>query len=54
MLQGAATAADLIPTMQEFKTAQTVKINPDKPQEQARFLSLDVSTLQLCKRREED
>lgn len=40
-VKGAATAADFIPTMQEFKTAQTVKVNPDKPQEQARFLTLD-------------
>ncbi|KAH3711249.1 hypothetical protein DPMN_070751 [Dreissena polymorpha] len=40
-VKGAATAAELIPTMQEFKTAQVVKINPDKPQEQARFLTLD-------------
>jgi len=43
LFQGAATAAELIPTMQEFKKAQVVKINPDKPQEQARFLTLDVS-----------
>ncbi|XP_052764362.1 methenyltetrahydrofolate synthase domain-containing protein-like [Mya arenaria] len=40
-VKGAATAAELIPTMQEFKKAQVVKINPDKPQEQARFLTLD-------------
>jgi hypothetical protein len=45
LFQGAATAAELIPTMQEFKKAQVIKINPDKPQEQARFLTLDVSNI---------
>ena len=34
----------MIPTMEEFKKAQTIKINPDKPQEQARYLTIDVST----------
>ena len=42
--QGAATAAEMIPTMDEFKKAQTIKINPDKPQEQARYLTIDVSS----------
>ena len=34
----------MIPTMDEFKKAQTIKINPDKPQEQARYLTIDVSS----------
>ena len=40
--QGAATAAEKMVTLEEFKRAGTVKINPDKPQENARFLTLEV------------
>ncbi|XP_012936051.1 methenyltetrahydrofolate synthase domain-containing protein isoform X2 [Aplysia californica] len=39
--EGAATANDKLPTLDAFKKAQTVKVNPDKPQEQARFLVLE-------------
>lgn len=40
-VKGAATAAEMIPTMEQFKKAHTIKINPDKPQEQARYLTID-------------
>lgn len=40
--QDAAVAADKAAELEEFKSAQTIKINPDKPQEHARFLTLEV------------
>ncbi|CAG2216859.1 uncharacterized protein LOC143053441 [Mytilus galloprovincialis] len=40
-VKGAATAAEKMTSLDEFKKAQTVKINPDKPQENARFLTLE-------------
>ena len=40
--QGASEAADKAAQLEEFKKARTVKINPDKPQEHARFLTLEV------------
>ena len=40
--QDAAVAADKAAELGEFKSAQTIKINPDKPQEHARFLTLEV------------
>uniref|UniRef100_A0A194AJT7 Methenyltetrahydrofolate synthase domain-containing protein n=1 Tax=Pinctada fucata TaxID=50426 RepID=A0A194AJT7_PINFU len=40
---GAATAAEKMTTMDEFKQAKTVKINPDKPQENARFLTMEAN-----------
>ena len=42
--QGAVRACDRLVVLQEFKSSQTVKINPDKPQQQARLLTLDVSS----------
>lgn len=42
--QGASQACDNLPDLDAFKKAQTVKVNPDKPQEQARFLVLEVNT----------
>lgn len=42
-VKGAATAAEKLVTLEEFKKAQTVKINPDKPQENARFLTLEAN-----------
>lgn len=39
--EGAAAANDKLRTMDAFKKAKTVKVNPDKPQEQARFLVLE-------------
>ncbi|GFO35168.1 methenyltetrahydrofolate synthetase domain-containing protein [Plakobranchus ocellatus] len=39
--EGAATANDKLTNLTAFKQAQTVKVNPDKPQEQARFLVLE-------------
>lgn len=42
-VKGAATAAEKMITLDEFKKAQTVKINPDKPQENARFLTLEAN-----------
>lgn len=37
---GAAEANDKLRTLDAFKKARTIKVNPDKPQEQARFLVL--------------
>ncbi|PVD32520.1 hypothetical protein C0Q70_07960 [Pomacea canaliculata] len=37
----AALAADKVAQLDVFKSARTVKINPDKPQEHARFLTLE-------------
>ena len=42
VFQDAAVAADKAAELEEFRSAQTVKINPDKPQEHARFLTLEV------------
>ncbi|KAH9491950.1 hypothetical protein Btru_026875 [Bulinus truncatus] len=39
--EGAAVANDKLATLDAFKKAKTVKVNPDKPQEQARFLVLE-------------
>eukprot|EP00105_Crassostrea_gigas_P011153 XP_011426704.1 PREDICTED: methenyltetrahydrofolate synthase domain-containing protein [Crassostrea gigas] len=38
---GAATASEKLTELDVFKRAQTVKINPDKPQENARFLTME-------------
>ncbi|ONK57574.1 uncharacterized protein A4U43_C09F1890 [Asparagus officinalis] len=37
---GAAKAADLLGGLEAFKKAQCVKVNPDSPQKQVRFLTL--------------
>lgn len=42
-LQGSAAAAEKFTTLDEFKSAKTVKVNPDKPQENVRFHTLEVS-----------
>jgi len=39
--EGAAAANDKLTSLDVFKKAKTVKVNPDKPQEQARFLVLE-------------
>ncbi|XP_075045449.1 methenyltetrahydrofolate synthase domain-containing protein isoform X2 [Mixophyes fleayi] len=39
--KGAARACERLTTVQEFQSAETVKINPDAPQKKARFLTLD-------------
>lgn len=41
--QGAVPACDRLSALQEFKSSQTVKVNPDRPQQQARYITLDVS-----------
>ncbi|XP_060069132.1 methenyltetrahydrofolate synthase domain-containing protein-like [Ylistrum balloti] len=41
--KGAANAAEKVPTMAEFKSARVVKVNPDKPQENVRFLTLEAN-----------
>lgn len=41
--QGAPHAATRLLGLEEFKAANTVKINPDAPQKNARFLTLEVS-----------
>lgn len=45
--QGAAHAAQLLLRLQVFQAARTVKVNPDAPQRNARFLVLEVSTVRL-------
>ncbi|XP_034528654.1 methenyltetrahydrofolate synthase domain-containing protein isoform X8 [Ailuropoda melanoleuca] len=39
--KGASRAAEHFPRLQAFKTARTVKVNPDAPQTNARFFVLD-------------
>ncbi|EFN83333.1 Methenyltetrahydrofolate synthetase domain-containing protein [Harpegnathos saltator] len=41
--KGAAEAAQRLTELDEFKRAQTIKINPDKPQERVRFLALEAN-----------
>lgn len=43
-IQGAAPAAEKMATLDQFKSANTIKINPDKPQENCRFLTIEVKT----------
>ncbi|XP_030271258.1 methenyltetrahydrofolate synthase domain-containing protein isoform X1 [Sparus aurata] len=39
--KGANQACDKLVELQEFKSSQTVKVNPDRPQQQARFVTLE-------------
>lgn len=41
--QGAVQACDRLANLQEFRSSQVVKVNPDRPQQQARFVTLEVS-----------
>jgi len=45
VLQGADEAGDRIMTLDVFKNAQKVKVDPDKPLQQARYVTLKVTTL---------
>lgn len=45
--QGAAQACNQLSVLQEFKSSSVVKVNPDKPQEQARYCTLEVSVTHL-------
>lgn len=40
--QAANQACDRLADLQVFKSIQTVKVNPDRPQQQARFIALEV------------
>ena len=42
IVQGSAQACDRACELEVFTRSRTVKINPDKPQEQARFKTLEV------------
>lgn len=46
--QGAAHAAARLPELKVFQSAKIVKVNPDAPQKNARFLTLEVSRSCLC------
>ncbi|XP_023139049.2 methenyltetrahydrofolate synthase domain-containing protein isoform X2 [Amphiprion ocellaris] len=39
--KGAIQACNRLADLQEFKLSQTVKVNPDRPQQQARFVTLE-------------
>ncbi|KAK1891056.1 methenyltetrahydrofolate synthase domain-containing protein isoform X2 [Gymnodraco acuticeps] len=39
--KGAIQACNRLTDLQEFKSSKTVKVNPDRPQQQARFLTLE-------------
>ncbi|XP_039989912.1 methenyltetrahydrofolate synthase domain-containing protein isoform X1 [Xiphias gladius] len=39
--KGAIQACNRLTDLQEFKSSQTVKVNPDRPQQQARFVTLE-------------
>ncbi|RXM29541.1 Methenyltetrahydrofolate synthase domain-containing protein [Acipenser ruthenus] len=45
--KGASQAAEKLTGLEEFRTSKTIKVNPDKPQQQARFLTLD-GAYQAC------
>ena len=45
--QGAVEACDRLTALGEFESSQTVKVNPDRPQQQARFVTLDVSSCHI-------
>lgn len=47
--EGASAANDKLLQLEAFKKANTVKVNPDKPQEQARFLVLEVCVPNVSK-----
>lgn len=40
--QGAENVCDKLTTFKPFENAKAVAMNPDKPQQQARFLTLEV------------
>ncbi|XP_077420754.1 methenyltetrahydrofolate synthase domain-containing protein isoform X2 [Vanacampus margaritifer] len=39
--KGAVQTCDRLTVLQEFKSSQTIKINPDRPQQHARFVTLE-------------
>ncbi|XP_068586292.1 methenyltetrahydrofolate synthase domain-containing protein isoform X2 [Cebidichthys violaceus] len=39
--KGASQACNRLVDLQEFKSSQTIKVNPDRPQQQARFVTLE-------------
>ncbi|XP_066980302.1 methenyltetrahydrofolate synthase domain-containing protein isoform X1 [Macrobrachium rosenbergii] len=45
--KGAGEAGQRVSSLQCFTSAQTVKVNPDKPQEEVRFLTLDAGKVLL-------
>ncbi|XP_041048205.1 methenyltetrahydrofolate synthase domain-containing protein isoform X4 [Carcharodon carcharias] len=45
--KGAAQAAENLPNLQEFKNARIIKVNPDKPQENVRLLTLEARKILL-------
>lgn len=47
--QGAVQACDRLANLQEFRSSQVVKVNPDRPQQQARFATLGVSVSRWIK-----
>lgn len=47
--QGAVQACNRLSELQEFRSSQTFKVNPDRPQQQARFATLEVSVLRWIK-----
>lgn len=47
--QSAIQACNRLAELQEFRSSQTVKVNPDRPQQQARFLTLEVSGVWMKK-----
>jgi len=42
-VQGAEAAGDQMPTLDVFKSAKNIKVDPDKPLQQVRFRTLEVS-----------
>nr|XP_033799341.1 methenyltetrahydrofolate synthase domain-containing protein isoform X2 [Geotrypetes seraphini] len=45
--KGASQAAGQLPSLQEFKNAKAIKVNPDAPQKNARFLTLEARKILL-------
>lgn len=45
--QSAVAACNRLAELQEFRSSRTVKVNPDRPQQHARFLALEVSGVRV-------
>ena len=48
IVQGAEAAGDQVPTLEVFKSAKNIKVDPDKPLQQVRFRTLEVSPGLRC------
>jgi len=47
-VQGAEAAGDQVPTLDVFKSATNIKVDPDKPLQQVRFRTLEVRACHIA------